>query len=124
MMSNSKVNILLKASMVGGIFAILSVFIFSLFMYFFDFPVSVQNGGLYILLNISIFLSGIYAGKKSSKKGYLYGLIASLVLILIILLLSVIILKGNIDFLDFIIKMPVLVLVGVIGGVFGANLRK
>lgn len=122
MTNSNNMNNLLRAVILGSIFAVISVFIFSLLMYFFDFPVSIQSGGLYILLNLSLFIASVHAGRRTTAKGYLYGLFSGLIFIVILLLINLLISEFSI--MAFFLKMPVLLLVSLIGGIFGANLRK
>lgn len=124
MTNSNNMNNLLRAVILGSIFAVISVFIFSLLMYFFDFPVSVQSGGLYILLNLSLFIASVHAGRRTTAKGYLYGLFSGLIFIVILLLINLLISEGTFSIMTFFLKMPVLLLVSLIGGIFGANLRK
>ncbi len=124
MAKNNNITSLTHAVIIGSIFAIISVFVFSLFMYFFDFPINVQSGGLYILLNLSLFISSVHAGKKVSGKGYLYGVFSGLIFIGILLLINILINSQNFIISKFLIRIPLLLLISVIGGIFGANLKK
>jgi len=124
MINSNNINNLLRAVILGSIFAIISVFVFSLMMYFFDFPVSVQSGGLYILLNLSLFIASVHTGKKTTKKGYLYGIFSGIIFISILFLINILISGDTLNFMTFFLKIPILLLISLIGGIFGANLRK
>ena len=124
MIKNNNINKLITAVLIAGVFALISVFIFSLVMYFFDFPLNVEDSGLYILLSLTLFLSAVYSGKKTTSKGYLYGIISGIIFILILLLINILINLNNFNFTDFIIKIPALLIISLIGGIFGANLKK
>ena len=124
MTKNNNIKKLLNGVMIGCVFCVISVFVFSLFMYFFDFPVSVESGGLYILLNLGLFISSLYAGKNVSKNGYLYGILNGIIFLFIILVLNIFLNQGNFNFFNFLLKIPLFILLCAVGGIFGANLKK
>lgn len=77
----------------------------------------------YILLLIplvSIFIGGIYVGKRSSKKGYIEGLKISGMFILLILLLSYLGLDQKLELRN-IIYYLMLTLTSVFGSIIGIN---
>lgn len=65
-------------------------FIITIFHYF-DFfsPSTIQTLKLFSVI-LSMFIGGIYIGKKSEKKGYLEGIKIGLIIILIIFLITII----------------------------------
>lgn len=121
MIKKSNLNHLIKGVMAGCLFAIISLFIFSLIMYFFDFPIKVESGGLYILLNLSLFISSFYIGKKVSKKGYLYGIFSAGIFILLLLIVNIIFNYNNFNLLSFLLSTPYIIILCMISGIIGAN---
>ena len=120
MTKNNNIKKLLNGVMIGCVFCVISVFVFSLF----DFPVSVESGGLYILLNLGLFISSLYAGKNVSKNGYLYGIMNGIIFLFIMLVLNIFLNQGNFNVFNFLLKIPLFILLCAVGGIFGANLKK
>lgn len=77
-----------------------------------------------IVLFIGAFAAGIFAGRGNKSGGWLIGLLTGLLYVLI--LLSVGILESEVNILSF-SAIPVIItccIVGLIGGIFGINLKK
>lgn len=122
-LKNTSFKHIMKGVLYGGVFSLLAVLIFSLISYFLDFPVNIESTGLYIILNISLLIASIYVGKKAKGKGFLSGIISGILVILLLLMFNVLISEEQINILGFFKKVPLLLVVSFIGGVFGANIR-
>ena len=87
-------NIIWKKTLKALLIILISIIITSLLInlfYYFD----IINNNLVkylkmILSMLSFFLGGIYMGKNSPNKGYLYGLRLSLIIIILLLILGII----------------------------------
>lgn len=77
-----------------------------------------------VVLFFGAFAAGIFAGRGNKSGGWLIGLLTGLLYVLI--LLSVGILESKVNILSF-SAIPVIItccIVGLIGGIFGINLKK
>lgn len=77
-----------------------------------------------VVLFIGAFAAGIFAGRGNKSGGWLIGLLTGLLYVLI--LLSVGVLESEVNILSF-SAIPVILtccIVGLVGGIFGINLKK
>lgn len=75
-----------------------------------------------VITMISITIAGIYCGKSTKSKGYLYGLIVGIIFVIILIPISM--LWGQMPAFDkyFIAKLLMASSVGFIGGIIGVNI--
>lgn len=75
-----------------------------------------------VIIMISITAAGIYCGKNTKSKGWLYGLIVGIIFVIILIPISMI--WGQMPIFDkyFIAKLLMASSVGFIGGIIGVNI--
>ena len=76
----------------------------------------------FIVICLLFFISGLRAGKNSSKRGYLSGITIGVINILVLLFLGIIL--RSVPSLKSILYYGILILSSTIGGMLGINTRK
>jgi len=124
MLNQKNLNVLFKSNLIGSFFAIISIFIFSIIIFFTNTSITIQNYGLYTILILSLLIISLNSGKNMTVKGFLSGLFSGLLFLFILLLLNLIINFEDFNLIKYILKMPFLLLISMIGGIIGKNLKK
>ncbi len=114
---------LLKGISLGAGFILVSIFILTSLIYFFDLSMSFEKVSIYICLIVGMFICGMYCGNKALEKGFLTGVVSSIIIILLLILLNIIINFSGFNFINVLLKSPILIFSSFIGGIIGANLK-
>jgi len=119
-MSKSIIN-LLKATLLITILLFISAFIINI-LYYYD----IINNNLIkyfkMFLSIfSLFVGGIYIGKKANSKGYINGLKLSLIIVFIFIIISMIVNNFKISRIIYYLIMTICI---TFGSMLGINRKK
>lgn len=101
---------------------LIAMIIFSIINFFF--PASDNTRGIFILVVtlLSIMYGSIYAAKKSSRKGWIIGLILSFMYIMFFYVISVLAGRNTMLVYNDYIRIALALLVGTLSGMLGINI--
>lgn len=104
------------------LFAVL-IIIWTIITYFFNIPNKIISVVAYAIMSVCIVISGLSSSYRSEGNGWLNGLIGGVVFIALLLITALIILGGNLNIVNFLKKVPLFVVMSLIGGIIGINLK-
>lgn len=115
-------NYFISLGITFGLIIIFSFFI-NLFNYFELINQNIYKFILVIFASISIFIGSFILGKKTNKKGYLEGIKYGLIACVMMFIISFLAFDNSFNLSSFIYYL-ILMIVSVLGGVFGINKKK
>jgi putative membrane protein (TIGR04086 family) len=122
MSENKKIGYLLiiKATLFFVISSILAIFIFAFVMYLLE--GGYEYSPIYATVSVAFggFVASFYLGLKLQKNGILIGLSVGGIIFLVVTLLALIINSGAVS-IHLLLRLIILILSSVIGGILGVN---
>jgi putative membrane protein (TIGR04086 family) len=111
-----------------GIFLSLGVFvamlsIWTLITYYLSVSNEVISRVSYAIITSCLILCSIYHSFRSSGKGWLNGLIGGTLFLLIICCFGFLVIGANFNVVAYLRKVPLFMVISVIGGIIGINLK-
>ncbi len=106
----------------GAVFYITAIFIVSVTAYYMDFPDETLKAASYAITITGILISSVIAGKRSDKKGWLYGLLGGGIFMAVVCIISIII-AGGINTGRLLRMMPIYIFAATVGGIMGINVK-
>ena len=105
------------------LFGCFSVFLLSIISYIFNFPQKGIDICIYIIMLLIFFSSGFIISSKKKSRGLLWGFGISTILILLFLIIQLLFFPKEFNIIDTLKRIPLLVLLGSLGGIFGVNIK-
>ncbi|MCL1802149.1 MAG: TIGR04086 family membrane protein [Eubacteriaceae bacterium] len=125
-MDKTKIENFLKQSKgtVWGFAAfILLLALWALVGYIFNVNSQAAALGSFVIINLCLVGAGFYKANTSEGKGWLNGLIGGGMLLAVIAVFGLIFLQGRFDFIGFAKKCPLYLVVSMISGIIGINVK-
>lgn len=99
---------------------LLTTLIITLISYFNIFGTKIIKILEYLLIIISLFIGGVYIGKRSSNKGYIEGFKIGLITISILFIIGYLVLSKEINYKSLIYYL-IIVISSILGSIIGIN---